>query len=220
MSEAPMPRLGGTAALICGATYVFGFVVLLTILAPSGYGSTHANPEKIVAFVVDHVALMTFWNSLIYIVNGLALMALAWCLQSIFRPSPAAGLTGYLGLAWSAMVIGAGMVGNVAVRETAALHRTDPEAAVALWRTLSAVENGLGGGNEVLGGVWIISVSVVSIGRGILPKMLRALGVIIGVAGLFTIMPAAADLGGAVFGLGFIVWFFWIGVVLLRHRTA
>ena len=49
-----------------------------------------------------------------------------------------------------------------------------------------------------------------------LPKGLNVLGLISGVAGVVTIAPALEEVG-AVFGLGMIVWFVWIGVLLLRE---
>jgi hypothetical protein len=40
------------------------------------------------------------------------------------------------------------------------------------------------------------------------------------VAGILTVVPALGDVGGAVFGLGLIGWFFWLGIVLLRSDLA
>lgn len=51
-------------------------------------------------------------------------------------------------------------------------------------------------------------------GRGV-PRALNYLGVVIGVLGLLTVVPALEVLG-AVFGLGLIVWFVWLGIVMLR----
>lgn|GEM_PF-1982155 len=50
---------------------------------------------------------------------------------------------------------------------------------------------------------------------GGLPRALNYLGVVIGVAGILTVVPALEVLG-AVFGLGLIVWFVWLGIVVLR----
>ena len=32
------------------------------------------------------------------------------------------------------------------------------------------------------------------------------------------LVPAFAETGGAVFGLGFILWFAWAGIVMVRNR--
>lgn len=39
---------------------------------------------------------------------------------------------------------------------------------------------------------------------------------LVGIAGILTVIPELADVLTYVFGLGFIVWFAWVGVVMLR----
>ena len=39
-------------------------------------------------------------------------------------------------------------------------------------------------------------------------------------AGILTVVPALADVLTSVFGLGFIVWFAWVGIVTLRSDPA
>jgi hypothetical protein len=47
---------------------------------------------------------------------------------------------------------------------------------------------------------------------------LNALGIISALSGLITVIPGLEDVG-IVFGLGLIVWFAWVGVVLFRNPT-
>ena len=77
--------VGASAALICAGTYLFGFALLVTLLAPAGYGSDDIDPAKVVAFATDHHALISIWNLAIYVVNGLALAFLAVALAGRFR---------------------------------------------------------------------------------------------------------------------------------------
>ena len=53
-----------------------------------------------------------------------------------------------------------------------------------------------------------------TIGRG-----LGVLSILIGAAGVAMLVPALAEATTSLFGLGFIVWFVWMGVVLLRSRS-
>ena len=71
------------------------------------------------------------------------------------------------------------------------------------------VVNGLGGGNEVVGGMWLFLVSVAALRTNGLPRLLGYFGMIVSVAGLLTTIPPLKDLG-AVFGLGLIAWFAWL----------
>lgn len=210
---------GGIAALLCAATYVAGFALMLGLLAPSGYGQPGAAAADIVAFLVEHRTLMLMWNGTIYILNALLLSALAVALGRTLAPG-APGLAAWaqaVGLIWATLVLGAGMVANVGVAQAAALWPTDPEGAATLWRTLHAVELGLGGGNEIAGGVWALLVSLAGRITGRFGLALAAFGTVIGAAGLATVLPVAGETAGVIFGLGYIGWFAWVGVVLLRR---
>ena len=106
-----------------------------------------------------------------------------------------------LGIIWATLVISAGIIGNVAVERAAHLAQTDVSQAVQVWLTLHAVELGLGGGNEIAGGVWIGCVSLAGLlGRG-LGRITIGLGLLTAAGGLLTLIPAIGDVAGAVFGL-------------------
>ena len=84
---------------------------------------------------------------------------------------------------------------------------------------IDSVRDGLGGGNEIIGGVWILLVSWAALQTGGLSKALNYLGVVIGVAGILSAIPALGMLTD-IFGLTQIVWFIWLGIVMLRSRTS
>lgn len=168
-------------------------------------------------FIADRPGLLIAWNTVIYVVNALALIVLVTALRqgiAVARPD-AAALTGAIGLIWATLVLGAGMIANVAVERTHALA-ADPEAAASLWLTLHAVELGLGGGNEIAGGAWILAVSVAALACGLFGRVTAGIGALSGMAGLLTILPPLGEVSGAVIGLGAIVWFVAGGVALLR----
>ena len=210
---------GGLAALTCAATYLFGFALLVTVLAPLGFGTDEIDAAAVAGFIADRHGVLIAWNTLIYVVNALALAVLVVALrQQIGSSRPdAAALAGAIGLIWATLVLGAGMIANVAVERTHALA-ADPEAAAALWQTLHAVELGLGGGNEIAGGAWILAVSLAGLASGLFRRLTAGIGAISGAAGLATILPPLGEIAGAVFGLGAIAWFVAVGAALLRGR--
>jgi hypothetical protein len=124
-------------------------------------------------------------------------------------------MTAALGLIWATLVLGAGMTANVAVERAAYFAMTDMETAVRLWEVLHAVELGLGGGNEIAGGVWIGLVSIAALRGDSLGKITIGLGLLTGACGLLTLVPALGDTAGVVFGLGAIAWFIAAGFNLL-----
>jgi prepilin signal peptidase PulO-like enzyme (type II secretory pathway) len=123
------------------------------------------------------------------------------------------------GLIWAGFVIASGMVANVGLEAIAALHSQDAAKAEAAWVAIGAVQDGLGGGVEMVGGLWVILVSIASLRTSALPSMLGYLGLAIGAAGILTIAPVLRELGAA-FGLGQIFWFAWLGVLMLRREAG
>jgi hypothetical protein len=215
-----LTRAGGLAALICAATYLFGFALLVTLLAPLGYGSNDIDPAGVLAFDAARPGILTAWNTIIYVVNALALVVLVVALsarQTAMTPGWAAVTRG-LGLVWAALVLGAGMIANVALERAAHLYPSDPTRAVDLWTVLHAVELGLGGGNEIAGGVWIGCVSLAGLIGKSLARPAVYLGLLTGLGGLATVVPSLGDTAGAIFGLGAIAWFLAIGTTLVAAR--
>jgi len=215
-------RIGGLAALICAVTYVIGFALLVTLLAPLDFGTGQIDPAAVVAFIDARPGVMIAWNTTIYVVNAVALAVLVVALAECLSPVPAwASVTRAFGLIWAALVLGAGMIANVAVERAANLYPTDPQGAAETWSLLHAVELGLGGGNEIAGGIWILCVSIAAARARLLPRIANALGLLTGLGGLLTILPPLGDAAGAVFGLGAIAWFIAVGVTMaLRGETA
>jgi hypothetical protein len=142
-------RAGGLAGLVCAATYLIGFALLVTLLAPLGFGSADIDAAGVVAFTDARPGILIAWNTAIYIVNALALAVLVVALRTRLSPvrPGLADVSLAFGLIWAALVLAAGMLANVAVERAAVLYPTDPAAAADLWATLHAVELGLGGGN-------------------------------------------------------------------------
>jgi hypothetical protein len=108
------------------------------------------------------------------------------------------------------------MVANVALARVFAAFESGAEAAAQTWTVVGIVQDGLGGGVEVVGGIWVIFVSVAALrAKAVIPRAINVLGLVVGICGVVTIVPALSDFG-ATFGLLQIVWFAGIGAVLLR----
>ena len=217
-----LQRIGGIAALVCAATYIFGFVLLVTVFADTGFGTNTIDTAGVVQFTVENQALMITWNTVIYVINSLALALLVVALAGHLKSKSPDWSTTILafGLIWTTLVLGAGMIGNVTTEQMAALAPNDFETAVQTWEALHAVELGLGGGNEIAGGVWIFCVSLAGFLYRAFGKIAVGLGLLTGVGGFLTIFPPLGEVAGAVFGLGAIAWFIAVGLELLFKRDA
>jgi hypothetical protein len=100
------------------------------------------------------------------------------------------------------------------------LYAKSPAQAISAWQAIEPVAQGLGSaGGELLGGLWVLLVSVAALRCGGLPKALNWLGILIGIAGIVSAVPVLRE-GAVVFGLLQIVWFIWLGIVMLRTRPS
>ncbi len=214
-------RIGGQAALLAAGTYIVGFWLYFTILASAEYGSTQVDPAQHVRFLIENQSLMLVWNLTIYAANAVLLVVLAIALHQRVRTGSAAlaQTATAFALIWAGLILASGMLANVGMDAVIRLYPHDSEAAGLLWRSVTTIEEGLGGGNEIAGGLWILLVSWAGSRSKALPIALAWLGVVIGVAGLLTVIPAMSE-AASVFGLGFIVWFFWVGLVLLFGKSS
>ena len=208
-------RVGAIGAFIAAATFVFGIVLFATSLVD--YTSGDPSPSESVSFLVDHQTTLFVWYLAIYLVFGVAIIPLAWAVhRRLADTSPAlADIGAVFAYIWAGLMFATGMVSNIGITAVADLNETDPSAAEALWSSIDTVTNGLGGGNELVGGMWILLVSLAAWGTRLLPRGLNVLGLVIATAALVTLVPGLSDVG-IVFGLGSIAWFAWAGIVLLR----
>lgn len=212
-----LQKAGGVAALIAAATFVVGLVMYATVLIDY---TTADDPRDAVAFLVDNQVPLYVWNLLIMIVFGVALVPLVLALhERVKGTSPVLARTATVfGLIWSGLVIATGMIVNIGFGTVVDLNESDPEMAATVWSAVDSVSNGLGGGNELVGGLWVLLFSVAALRAGWLPRGVNWFGAVIGVAGLVTLVPQL-ELVGAIFGLGLIVWFVWVGITMLRGES-
>ena len=219
MAENDFQKTGGIAALVAAATVVVGIGMFATLL--SEYATGDLTPGESVAFLADNQASINVWNLITLIVFSIFLVPLAVALYQRLKVGSSAmaqTATGF-GLVWAGLLIAAGMILNVGFGAVVDLFGSNPGAAESLWLALDSVANGLSGGMEIAGPIWVLLVSWAALRAGVLPKGLNYLGVVISVAGLVTIVPALEDVG-LVFGLGLIVWLTWVGIVMLRSRSS
>ena len=120
------------------------------------------------------------------------------------------------GLIWAGLGLASGMIFIAGSQSTAALFESDPERAATVWLSVNIVHDALGGGIELVEGVWMLLISWTAIKDGELPKLLNYLGLVIGIVGILAVIPSLAELA-AVFGLEQIVWFLWVGFVMLSR---
>jgi len=213
-----LQKVGGFAALYMAIAHLIGIVIFLVVL---DYPSI-TDPAQKVALNVDKQMVVFSTNLLMYVFFGFFLIALTLALYDRLKSgSPALmQVATAIGIIWAGSLIASGMVANAGLAMIIPLYAQDPAQAAITWQGIEAVTNGLGNANgEILGGLLTLLVSLAALRAGGLPKALNVLGLVVGALGIITIIPMLTDLVG-VFGLGQIIWFVWLGIVLIRSNPG
>ena len=214
-----LQKSGGFAALYLAVAYLIGLVLFIVVL---DYPSI-TDPAQKVALLVEKQMVIFSTNLLMYVFFGVLLVVLSLALYDRLKAGAPALMQAatVLGIIWAGSLIASGMVSNAGIDPAVALHATDPAQAALTWQGTETVANGLGNANgEILGGLWVLLVSVAGLRAGGLPKGLNILGVGVGVVGVLSLIPGLTDLLIGIFGLGQIIWFVWLGTALLRSRAS
>ena len=175
----------------------------------------------LVAMLVGNHAGMQVMYLITYVILGIVLAVLAPALHARLKDrSPIlAQVATAVGLMWAFVLVASGMIFNVGMTAVVGLNATNPAGAVSAWQAIEPVTAGLGGsGGELLGGLWVLLVSVTALRSRGLPRLLNWLGVAIGTAGLLSVVPVLRTLAYG-FGLLQIAWFVWLGIVMLRTAS-
>ena len=213
-----LQKMGGFAALYLAVAYLTGIVLFLFVL---DYPSI-VEPAQKVALLIDKQIVIYITNLLMYVIFGVFLVVLTLALyERLNTASPAIIRTAtVIGLIWAGALIASGMVANAGIAPVVALYGQDPTQAALTWLAIESVANGLGGANgEILGGLLTLLVSWAALQVNGLPKGLNYLGILVGVVGIISTVPGLSDLAG-LFGMSQILWFVWLGIVLLRSPSA
>lgn len=212
-----LQKVGGISALICAGTYILAMGLLTSILTPMANESMSF--DQFIAFFLPNQMLIFIWHFAMYLVNGTFLVFLTLALtQQLKTDAPALALAAAgFGLLWTGLVFASGFITLYGWETIGRLAATDPAQAAALRLVVDTITLGLDHSDRFLGCLWVLLTSWAALRSKQLPKPLNYFGLIIGVAGIVSsVAPALNELAYA-FGLGVIVWWIWLGIVLLQR---
>ena len=213
-----LQKFGGIAALYMAVAHSIGIVIFIVILDVLSI----TDPAQKLALNIEKQTVIFSTNLLMYVFFGFALIVLSLALYDRMKSGAPAlmQVATAIGIIWAGSLIASGMAANAGLATVVALYAKDPTQAALTFQAIEAVANGLGNANgEILGGPLTLLVSLAALRTGGLPKGLNILGLSVGTVGIITIIPALNALV-SVFGLGQIVWFVWLGIVLLRNNPS
>lgn len=210
-----LQKLGGIAALLEAILYMSAFIFFgffWDFPSDAGVGI------KLV-FLKENQLALAIVNLLMYVVFGIILAVLVLALHERLKGNAAAlsQTASIFGLIWVGLVIACGMISNIGLRSVIELSGKEPEQARSVWLAIDSVTEGIGGGNEIVGGLWVLLLSIAALKSNAFCKKLNYLGLFVGAAGIFTVYPA--DILTEIFGLSQIIWFSWLGYIMLVESS-
>jgi len=206
--------LGSVAAFIEAAAYVHGIIFFAVIMK---YNEAFSNSDKL-ALLIENQSMMLTAYFVIYLLFGIALVFLSVSLyKALKRNGSELATTVYsFGIIWSTVVIATGMINNISIGYLVKLFEINPGQAETVFATLRLITEGLGGGNEIVGGIFTLLVSLANHKVKIFSTTVTYNGFLVGIAGIVSTFPQAAEIATSVFGLGQIFWFVFVGIGFLK----
>ncbi len=214
-SSSAQQKAGGLAALYMAAAYLLAMPFFLLLV---DYQNAVDPAAKVVSLVTNHGAMHVMYL-ISYVVFGIALAILALALYERLKPAaPALMQTATaVGLIWAVVLVASGLVWNAGMGAVVTLAPSNPAQAASMWQAIEPVSDGLSsaGTGEILGGLWVLLVSIAGLRVGGFSRALGWFGVVVGAIGITSVIPPLTDLA-ILFGLAQIGWFAWLGVTMLR----
>lgn len=205
--------LSSAAALYAGLAYIVGILM---------FGLVLKWPEDIGAqfqLITDQQTLLHWLYIFIYQLWAIALLLLGNALTGLLTAASESlkKLIFSLTLIWATLIAASGMLSNIGVQAALELAQTNPSQALELWQVISVITNALGGGNEYIGGFWMLAISIGMKQSSDFSSKLAILGFFVAALGIVSALPGLADCG-LLFGLSQIIWFLWLGISLLSMK--
>ena len=216
MNEKKLQKIGGACAILEGLIYIVAFIIYGAILV---YPDANASVNERLDFLTENQLIFSLLTFTSYILFGIVLVVLVVAIHYRLKTySPIRSqITSAFGIIWAGLVIASGMIENISLNAIIEMGSKEPENAMLVFSATNIITEGLGGGNEIVGGIWVLLLSLTALKGHLFPKPLNFLGILVGVAGILTIYPL--DIFTEIFGISQIVWFLWIGIFMIRKPS-
>lgn len=213
MTTKGFQKFGGYCSILLGLIYISAFIVYGGVL---DYPNANATEIERLNFLSDNYLILSIVNFISYVLFGILLAVLVVSIhQRIKDYLPNLSLlTSVFGIIWVGLVIASGMITNIGLHSVIEIGIDEPQKALSIWSSVGIVSEGLGGGNEIVGGIWVLLLSIMAFKSSFFSKSLNIIGLLVGIAGILTVFPF--DLFEEIFGISQIIWFIGIGISMIR----
>ncbi|MCF8474210.1 MAG: hypothetical protein K9G26_05870 [Emcibacter sp.] len=209
-----LQRMAGISAISEAIIYILTFVFWGVFWAYPMDG----NAVEKMSYLAQNEAILLVADLIMYILWAVLLSVLVIAIHERLKDkSPAiTQIATLFGAIWVGLIIASGMISHIGLAAVVDLSVLEPEKAMAVHSVIVLIVNGLGGGNEVVGGLWVLLLSIAALKANDLSKKLNYLGLFVGSAGILTMLPVEGLT--ETFGISQIFWFLWLGLILLKNK--
>lgn len=210
-------RWGAGAFFAMPMCYVVMFLIFGVALS---IPLTESVSDKI-AYIGSQQSILSVAYIVGYLIFGIALLIAVQATHTRFNilSSHLLNTASAFGFIWVVLMMCSGMVALVGMNTMLSLFAKGSPHAETLFYVYTTVVNGLGGGIELVGGLWVLLISIYGLKTAQLAKGLHLLGLVVGALGVLTLLQSVPEIKEA-FGLSQIVWFVWMGCALLKSSTG
>jgi Domain of unknown function (DUF4386) len=214
-----LQKAGAISALIAAATYVFAMGLAASLLTPML--DSNLGFQEFMKFLVANKLLVFLWHFSMYFINGVCLTVLALALYERLKDdSPKfAKIATAFGLFWISFVFLSGLITIHGTEVLINLYEKNQASAANLKLMIETVTTSIDYSDRLLGCLWVGLVSLAAYQSRVFPRAINIFGLVISLVGLIgTVIPALGFVS-YIFGVGAIVWWLCIGIVMLREHV-
>lgn len=208
-----LQKTAGIFGIAEGVIYIIAFIFYGSL----NYPNSDSTINQKLNFLIENQLGFLIINFISYILFGIILSVLVLGIYHRLKNNDKilSQITAIFGLIWVVLVIASGMIENIGLNSVIEIGNKNPEKAMMISSTINIITEGIGGGNEIVGGIWVLLLSITSLKGNLFYKPLNYLGVFIGIVGILTTYPL--DIFKEIFGVSQIVWFIWIGFYMVLN---
>ncbi len=215
-SNQVLMRWGAGAFFAMPMCYIAMFLIFGVALSFPQAESVSAK----IAYILEQQSILSLAYTIGYLLFGCILLIGVQAIHARFNAlsSPLLNTASAFGFIWVVLMMCSGMVALVGMNTMLSLFAKGSPHADTLFYVYTTVVNGLGGGVELVGGLWVLLISLYGLKTAQLAKGLHVAGLAVGTFGVLTLFQSVPVMKEA-FGLSQIVWFIWMGFALLKSSN-
>ena len=212
-----LQRTGGISALGMALCYISMFVIFGGFLS----FPTTDDLTATIQYIGEQRLLVTSAYTVGYLLFGFLLCITVQAVHNRLQTKQSAmvNTASLFGIIWVVLMMCAGMAILIGIDMVLALVEEKPDVAISLFYANNMLEQALGGGIEIVGGLWVLLLSIAAWRDSHFSKTFNALGLFVGAVGIMTLWHTAPYLK-EIFGLSQIIWFVWLSIGLFEKAGA